>query len=332
MAKLSLNDVTNLTGQETSAIATINNNSSAIETALENTLSRDGTSPNSMNADIDMDENDLMNVGTLTVESIVLDGVALAADDIQAVGPQGDPGPTGPQGPAGTTSPVADTSTSGTVTLSTLAQLLSGTSGVVPTSDILKTFIDMVSPIGEVKAFFLQSAPTYWLPLRGGTIGSTASGATERADDDTLVLFTILWNNVDNADLAIQTSVGVPSVRGVSAAVDFAANKRLPLPDLRDRFLRGQAAAGRNIASYQADAYGSHIHTGTTSTDGNHFHTFGVYNQDAASGVAADGAGVASASAATSTGGSHNHTLNINASGDTETRPKNLAVLYCVRY
>ena len=46
MAKLALDDITNISGAETSAIATINDNNDAVVAALENTLSRDGTSPN----------------------------------------------------------------------------------------------------------------------------------------------------------------------------------------------------------------------------------------------------------------------------------------------
>lgn len=60
MAKLTLNDVTNLNNQ-TSSQSTINGNSRSIETALENTLSRDGTSPNQLNTDIDMNNFRLLN-------------------------------------------------------------------------------------------------------------------------------------------------------------------------------------------------------------------------------------------------------------------------------
>lgn len=58
MAKLTLQDIALISGSET----TINNNSAAIETAMENTLSRDGTSPNAMNAVLDMDSNRIINV------------------------------------------------------------------------------------------------------------------------------------------------------------------------------------------------------------------------------------------------------------------------------
>jgi len=61
MAKLTLNDVADLT-QPTTAKTTINNNSAAIETAMENTFSRDGTSPNTIACNIDMDSNRVLNL------------------------------------------------------------------------------------------------------------------------------------------------------------------------------------------------------------------------------------------------------------------------------
>lgn len=61
MAKVTLNDVANLTNQ-TSALATINGNSDTIAAAIENTLSRDGTSPNTMEANLDMNSNRITNL------------------------------------------------------------------------------------------------------------------------------------------------------------------------------------------------------------------------------------------------------------------------------
>jgi len=61
MAKLTLSDLASLANQ-TSAIATINANNALIETALENTLSRDGTSPNAMGASLDMNDNRITNL------------------------------------------------------------------------------------------------------------------------------------------------------------------------------------------------------------------------------------------------------------------------------
>lgn len=61
MAKLTLSDLVNL-NNPASAVSTINNNNSAIETALENTLSRDGTSPNAMGADLDLNGHRILNL------------------------------------------------------------------------------------------------------------------------------------------------------------------------------------------------------------------------------------------------------------------------------
>lgn len=61
MSKLTLNDLVNLQN-EASAVASINSNSTAIETALENTLSRDGTSPNQMGSNLDMNSNRIINL------------------------------------------------------------------------------------------------------------------------------------------------------------------------------------------------------------------------------------------------------------------------------
>lgn len=64
MAKLTLND---LAGDPTSAA--INVNSALIETALENTLSRDGTSPNAMGANLDMNSFRILNLPTPTEDT-----------------------------------------------------------------------------------------------------------------------------------------------------------------------------------------------------------------------------------------------------------------------
>lgn len=61
MTKLTLSDVGNLQN-ETAAVNTINNNSNATEIAFENTLSRDGTAPNSMEADLDMNSHRILNL------------------------------------------------------------------------------------------------------------------------------------------------------------------------------------------------------------------------------------------------------------------------------
>jgi len=63
MAKLVLDDISSLQA-EASAIQTLNANAAAVEVALENTLSRDGTTPNQMLTTFDMNDFRVINLGT----------------------------------------------------------------------------------------------------------------------------------------------------------------------------------------------------------------------------------------------------------------------------
>lgn len=61
MVKVTLTDHSNLSN-ENSTITTLNNNNTTIETAFDNTLSRDGSSPNAMGASLDMNNNRILNL------------------------------------------------------------------------------------------------------------------------------------------------------------------------------------------------------------------------------------------------------------------------------
>lgn len=63
MSKIVLTDLVNLENQ-TTAVNAINSNNSVLETAFDNTLSRDGTNPNKMSSNLDMDSNDILNLPT----------------------------------------------------------------------------------------------------------------------------------------------------------------------------------------------------------------------------------------------------------------------------
>jgi hypothetical protein len=56
------------------ATDTINNNFTNVRNQFDNTLSRDGSTPNAMEADLDLNSNNLLNVNTLSAEEIILDG------------------------------------------------------------------------------------------------------------------------------------------------------------------------------------------------------------------------------------------------------------------
>lgn len=93
------------------------------------------------------------------------------------------------------------------------------------------------------------SAPTGWVMADGKTIGSATSGATERANADTMALYSLLWDSYTNTELPIQDNTGTPTTRGASAAADFAADKRMPLPDYRGRVAAGKDNMGGTSAN-----------------------------------------------------------------------------------
>lgn len=114
MSKVVLNDLVSPLG--TSAVALMNDNNSKIEAAIENTLSRDGTTPNQMEADIDLNSNDLLNAGDIqantasitTLTSTTVDATNVVVTGGVTVGGQlltelqGPPGPAGAAGTNGT--------------------------------------------------------------------------------------------------------------------------------------------------------------------------------------------------------------------------------------
>src|SRR6266511_1269990 len=61
MSKITLSPVGDLT-QPTTAVGVINSNSATVQTAFDNTLSRDGTAPNQMEAPLDMNSNQILNL------------------------------------------------------------------------------------------------------------------------------------------------------------------------------------------------------------------------------------------------------------------------------
>ena len=75
MPKLTTTDLTSLSSNETSSVSTINANFALVETAIENTLSRDGTATNTMTASLDMNSNKILNVASGTAAA---DGVNLS--------------------------------------------------------------------------------------------------------------------------------------------------------------------------------------------------------------------------------------------------------------
>jgi hypothetical protein len=198
-----------------------------------------------------------------------------------------------------------------------------------------------------------------WVRANARTIGSSSSGATERANADTETLFLFLWNNFSD------TRAPVSGGRGGSAAADWAANKTIGTIDMRGRAAfggddMGNSAAGV-IATLNSDgeSFGTasitidqenlpnvtwsdtltatshthsvsvsgttgnnsvtHTHSGTTSSDGDHSH-----DTDNAGGTttvdAPGGTSVSNiASGTTSSDGDHDHTFTTGNASATHT-------------
>lgn len=168
---------------------------------------------------------------------------------------------------------------------------------------------------GDLKLTLKAAPDTGWVFLDGKSIGNASSSATAAASAAAEGLFTLLWNNL--ADSLAPVSGG----RGANAAADFAANKRLTLPDTRGRALSG-AGQGSGLTNralgtlfgtethvLQLSEMPQHDHGGATSGGGGHGHT-----------VTMDPAGFHAHGASISPGGAHGHAAAADGVGDHQHR------------
>lgn len=109
----------------------------------------------------------------------------------------------------------------------------------------------------------LAQIPVGWLPMRGLSIGNALSGATERANADQENLFTLWW---DNANVTLQDSSGTAVAKGASAAADWAANRRMVMPNYHQRFIRYMMDG---TAAFTTNGADTHTHTASGVASGN---------------------------------------------------------------
>lgn len=95
-----------------------------------------------------------------------------------------------------------------------------------------------IASTGDVKARFSNETLVGWVVMNGTTIGSSTSGATQRANADTQNLYVYLWTNCSTP--ASNLRCPVAGGLGVSALADFSANKAMGLPDMRDTVIAGR--------------------------------------------------------------------------------------------
>lgn len=106
---------------------------------------------------------------------------------------------------------------------------------------------------GDGKDHWTSTLQTGWVWADGNTIGNASSNATNRANADTVDLFTAFWNdypysgttaNPALGQLQVFNSSGVAVARGASAAADYAANRTIAMIDKRGRASFGKDNMG----------------------------------------------------------------------------------------
>ena len=216
--------------------------------------------------------------------------------------------------PAGLASRTATDTRAGIVELADNTETQTGTDttrAVTPAS--LASAASLFVPPGAVLPFAMNVVPSGWLAANGTAVSRT--------------LYPALF-------AAIGTLYGAGN-----GSTTFA------LPDLRGYFVRGSGKNEDNTESgtfgtKQADALKSHSHTGSSASAGAHTHSFtltsgaGDTSQGLANGSASSSnaeKGVTQEASTTGSAGEHTHAITINPEGGTETRPKNIALLYCIK-
>ncbi len=170
--------------------------------------------------------------------------------------------------------------------------------------------IDILRNPGAVTAWLTETPPTGWLECDGSAVSRTTY-----AD-----LFAVIGVTFGNGDGS--TTFNVPDLRGEflrgwdnSAGTD---------PDAASRTNRGDSTTGDHVGTKQADVYGEHYHAFR-------WHDDGAYDSSVCYGDSDnhdyDG-----------NPGSFEKTVTSSAygpvapSGDDETRPTNVAVMYAIKY
>lgn len=176
------------------------------------------------------------------------------------------------------------------------------------TQEKLNSSVTLV-PTGAIMPFAMNTAPSGWLAANGSAVSRTAFAA----------LFA-----------AIGTTYGAGD-----------GSTTFTLPDLRASFVRGAGSDGVATAGVfgakQADAVINHTHSGRTGDDSpDHTHSTYAAKPDPnvsyvwpASAVKGD---ISYGTGGASTRHQHNFTTNSqDPAGTTETRPRNIAMLYCIK-
>ena len=220
---------------------------------------------------------------------------------------------------------------------------------------------------GDARYLQIVTAASTYLALAGGTltgdltlVGAPTTNnmaATKKYVDDQIAAVpsgdatpagTVIWTARSTAPTGYLKANGAAVSRSTYATLFSAigtfygagdGSTTFNLPDLRGEFVRGWddgrgVDSGRVFASAQAGALESHSHTGTTNSAGSHAHS---YDRAVAAGDNDASAGTTRQTQDqtqgfnTSSAGAHTHSFTTNTAGGAETRPRNLALLACIK-
>ena len=165
--------------------------------------------------------------------------------------------------------------------------------------------INNMQPAGEISAFARTTPPEGWLVCDGSIVSRST--------------FARLF-------AAIGATFGAGN-----------GSTTFGLPDLRGEFIRGLDSGrgvdpSRTLGSWQDSENKSHIHSGTAQEAGEHAHGVSMSNKTGVNQYPLGATGVLNVNGyTTSPSGKHTHALTVGASGGGESRPRNVALLYCIR-
>lgn len=163
----------------------------------------------------------------------------------------------------------------------------------IATTAFVGTQVASSTPAGAVMAFAMTTAPTGWLECDGAEVSRTTYSN----------LFAAIGTTFGAGDGALDpptdpaTTFNIPDMRGVFVRGWANAKANVDADNMYD--------AGRNFGTEQADAFKSHSHTfkGATGSSGS-----GTSSRDSVP-----------------------ETQNTGLTGDVETRPRNVALMYCIK-
>ena len=174
-------------------------------------------------------------------------------------------------------------------------------SGVITTAQLATSVQQLLVPTGCVMSFAMSASPAGWYPCDGTTVTRTGSGAN---------LFAAIGTTYGVGNNS--TTFNVPNLQGQfirGLTTNFSTTSRDPL------------SGSRVLGNVQDDAFENHSHP-TYGTESGYRHPvrigFDAIIDATSTTAAANDAGYVEASRTDKT-------------GDLETRPVNIALLYCIK-